>query len=403
MKKIAMILAGGIFAMLASATVTAQEPTEKQQPEGYKFTDVKRIETTSVKDQSRSGTCWAFSANSFIESELIRMGKGEHDLSEMWVARHTYMDKAEKYVRMQGTINFAAGGSFFDVFNVIEKYGAVTEEAYPGLGYGLDNHNHAELDAVLEAYVKAVVANKGKTLTSAWKAGFNGILDAYFGAVPENFTHNGKSFTPKSYAASLGLKLEDYVSLTSFTHHPFYTSFVLEIPDNWVWESSYNLPLNELMQVFDYSIDNGYTIAWGADVSEKGFAYMKGLAVVPEANVESMDGTEQAKWVAMSQREREASLYKFERPGKEKAITQEMRQAAFDNYETTDDHGMLINGTAKDQDGNKYFLVKNSWGETGPYKGYFYASYPFVEYKTMNIVVNRNAIPQAIRSKLGLK
>ena len=404
MKRIILSLFVLVPAMLCTRA-TAQENVSEPADEGYKFTIVKEVPTNSVKDQSRSGTCWSFSGISFLEDELLRTGKGEYDLSEMWIVRHVYMDKAEKYVRMHGSINFAAGGAFHDVFNVIRKYGMVPEEVYGGLQYGLSNHDHSELDEILTSYVKAVVENKGRKLTSAWKAGFNAILDVYFGPLPQgNFTYKGKSYDPKSFGQSLGLNMDDYINITSYTHHPFYTSFILEIPDNWAWGSVVNVPMDEMMGTIDNAINNNYSVCWGADVSEKGFSYMKGIAVVPEDDVKNLEGTEQSRWVAMTERERMAALYKFDKPVQEKQITQQMRQDAFDNYETTDDHGMVITGIAKDQRGEKFYKVKNSWGTGGQiYDGYFYASYPFVAYKTMNVVVHKNAIPAALKSKLGIK
>lgn len=369
---------------------------------GYKFTDLKEVKYTPVKNQSRSGTCWSFSGLAFFESELLRMGKPEFDLSEMFVVRSAYTKKAIKYVRFQGNLNFAGGGSFYDVVEAIRKYGILPEQAYPGLNYGEDLHVHGEFDAVTRAYVDAVIKNPNRKLSSAWHRGFQGILDAYMGPVPQNFSYQGKSHTPQSFFASLGINLDDYVYVTSFTHHPFYKKFILEVPDNWAFGDMYNLPLDEFMQIFDFAISNGYSVAWASDISEKGFAYKHGIAVVPEANLVEMTDSEKAKWTELSQKEKDDMLYKFDKPGKEKTITQEIRQIAFDNYTTTDDHGMLIVGIAKDQNGNKYYKVKNSWGTNDKYKGFFYASEPFVRYKTLSILVHKNAIPKSISKKLGI-
>ncbi len=366
---------------------------------GYRFTTVKELAVTPVKNQNRSSTCWSFSALGFIESELLRMGKGEHDLSEMFVVSHTYSDKAAKYVRLQGNGTFAPGGSFYDVLYVLKHYGIVPEAAMPGLGYGEELHIHGELDAVAKAYIGAVVKNPNRKLSTAWLNGFNGVLAAYLGALPETFTYNGATYTPATFGSFLGINPDDYVSLTSFTHHPFYTWFAM-IPDNWRWAESYNLPIDELMTVFDNSINNGYTVAWGSDVSEKGFS-REGVAVVPDVNLAEMSGSDQARWLGLSQKDKEAELYKNE-PGYEKPITQALRQEGFDSQQTTDDHGMLIYGIANDQQGAKYYMVKNSWGEAGKYKGYWYASEAFVRYKTINIVVHKDAIPAAIKRKLGL-
>ncbi len=388
--------------MVCSVCVASAQETSET-PEGYKFTMVKEVAATPVKDQSSSGTCWSFSGNAMLESELLRMGKGEVDLSEMWIVRHTYFDKAVKYVRMHGAMGFGGGGALHDVTNVIREYGVVPEEVYQGLNYGTDFHKHAELDAVIAAYVKAVVAAPGRTLTPAWQEGLNGILDAYLGPVPEKFTYQGKEYTPKSFAASLGLDMDDYVSFTSFTHHPFYTQFAIEVPDNWAAGLSYNIPLDVFTDLMEHAVESGYSIGWASDVSEPGFSYNKGLAVIPEADVKNMDDTEKAKWEKLTAAERQAALYKLDKPGKEKEITQELRQQAFDNYSTTDDHGMLIVGIATDQIGNKYYKVKNSWGTGQLYGGYFYASYPFVAYKTMNIMVHKDAVPADLRKKLGIR
>jgi len=369
---------------------------------GYKFTDIKEVKYTPVKNQSRSGTCWSFSGLAFFESELLRMGKPEFDFSEMFIVRYAYSEKALKYVRFHGNLNFAGGGSFYDVVEAIRKYGIVPELAYTGLNYGEDIHVHGEFDAVTRAYVDAVIKNSNRKLSASWLKGFNGILDAYMGPVPQNFTHQDKSYTPQTFFNFLGINLNDYVYVTSFTHHPFYKKFILEVPDNWAFGDMYNVPLDEFMQIFDNAINNGYSVAWASDVSEKGFAYKHGIAVVPEANLVEMNDSEKAKWTELSQKEKDEMLYKFDKPGKEKVITQEIRQVAFDNYTTTDDHGMLIVGIAQDQNGNKYYKVKNSWGTNDKYKGFFYASEPFVRYKSLSILVHKNAIPKPIAKKIGL-
>ncbi len=369
---------------------------------GYKFIDIKEVKYTPVKNQSRSGTCWSFSGLAFFESELLRMGKPEFDLSEMFIVRNAYSEKALKYVRFQGKLNFAGGGSFYDVVEAIRKYGIVPEQAYTGLNYGEDIHVHGEFDAVTRAYVDAVIKNSNRKLSTSWFKGFIGILDAYMGTAPQNFTHQDKSYTPQTFFNFLGINLDDYVYVTSFTHHPFYRKFILEVPDNWAFGDMYNVPLDEFMQIFDNAINNGYSVAWASDVSEKGFAYKHGIAVVPEANWVEMNDSEKAKWTELSQKEKDEMLYKFDKPGKEKVITQEIRQVAFDNYTTTDDHGMLIVGIAQDQNGNKYYKVKNSWGTNDKYKGFFYASEPFVRYKTLSILVHKNAIPKPIAKKIGL-
>ncbi|MDR3351209.1 MAG: aminopeptidase [Prevotellaceae bacterium] len=394
MKKIITLV---LFISFVAAAFAQDEKKES----GYTFTTVKELKVTPVKNQNRSGTCWSFSGLGFIESELLRLGKGEYDLSEMFVVHHSYSDKAKRYVRLHGYNNFAAGGSFYDVLYVLKHYGIVPETVMNGLQYGEELHVHSELDALTKAYIEAVVKNSNRKLTPVWLEGFNGILDAFLGKLPDTFSYNGKSYTPQSFFHSLGVNADDYVSLTSFTHHPFYTTFALEIPDNWRWSESYNLPLDEFMSIFDNSLNNGYTIAWGADVSEKGFS-RDGVAIVPDVNLEELSGSDRARWLGLSQKDKDAELYK-NTPGYEKTITPELRQLAYDNYETTDDHGMLIYGIANDQNGAKYYMVKNSWGETGNYKGFLYASEAFVKYKTINIVVHKNAIPAAIKQKLGIK
>ena len=388
------------LALCLALGAAAQNPDSV---EGYRFTDGKIIRTTPVKNQNRSGTCWCYSTMTMLESEILRAGGPEMHLSEMWIVRHSFMDKAVKYVRLHGELNFAEGGASHDVTEGIKQHGIVPFEVYPGLNYGTDKPDFHELSAVLKAYLDAVIQASGgsKTLSTAWKRGFNAILDEYFGPCPETFTYEGKEYTPQSFAESLPIKMDDYVDLSSFTHHPFYEQFIIEVPDNWMWATVWNVPLDELMQTIDYALENGYTVAWGTDVSEKGFSRTKAIGIIPEADLEGMSGTEAEKWGKLTAREKEAALYKFDKPGKERKIDQQMRQKAFDNYETTDDHGMVIVGTATDQAGNQYFKVQNSWDVLPPYDGFWYFSRPFVEYKTMSIMVNKNAVPKEIRKKLG--
>lgn len=390
-----------IISLLLVMPLLAQEDSETAEDIGFSFTVEKQVKTAPVRNQYRSGTCWSFSANSFLEAELLRMGKEEVDLSDMWPVRHSYYDKAIKYVRMHGTINFTSGGAFHDVFNVYKKYGIVPEEEYPGLKYGEDNHVHGELDNVLKSFVDAVKENKNKKLSTAWKEALNGLLDAYLGVRPKEFRYEGKNFTPKSFADHLGLNFDDYVGITSYTHHPFYEEFVLEIPDNWAWGKSFNVSMEEMMDIIDYALSNDYPVCWGADVSEKGFSWTNGVAIVPETDRPNLDGLEQARWEKMSAREKDKLLYSFEKPVPEKVITQEMRQEAFDNYETTDDHGMVIVGIAKDQFNATYYLVQNSWDTNNVYDGFFYASKAFVKYKTMNIIVHKDALPKSVRKKMN--
>lgn len=400
MKRLTLLALTAVFALMVSQVV-AQD--EKKESTGFHFTDEVTVPQTSVKDQHRSGTCWSFSALAFFEAELLRMNKGEYDLSEMFVVYHNYHDKADAYVRYHGTVEFAGGGSFGDVLQVLKKYGAVPEEAYKGLEYGEDNHTHGELDNVLRAYVDAVNKNGNRRLSTVWLRGYDGILDAYFGKIPETFTYKGKSYTPKSFGESLGLKYNDYEFYTSYTHHPFYEPFILEIQDNWRRGMNMNVPLDDLIAIIDNALKNGYSVAWGSDVSEKGFMWKKGVAIMPVKATDEVAGMEALKWSSLSKEERDKRLKEVNEPVPELQVTQDMRQRAFDNWETTDDHGMVIVGIAKDQNGNKYYKVKNSWKDEGIYKGYFYASEAFVRYKTMNIMVNKNAVPTAIRKKFEKK
>ncbi len=393
-----------LVALCGTMSLMAQTP-EAEEPKGYQFTDVKVIETTPVKNQNRSGTCWCYSTMTFLEAEILRAGGEAMHLSEMFVVRHAYMKKAEMYVRMHGALNFAEGGAAHDVTEVIKEYGIVPNEIYKGMNYGTELADFHELTPVMTAYLDAVIKagdTSRRPLTTAWKRGFNAILDEYFGELPESFEWQGKQYTPKSFAESLPIDMNDYIDISSFTHHPFYEQFVLEVPDNWMWGMVYNLPMEEMMRVVDHALENGYTLAWGTDVSEKGFSRTKAIGVIPETDPKSMSGTEAERWGAMTAKEREAALYTFEKPMKEREITQEMRQEAFDNYETTDDHGMVIMGTAKDQNGTLYYKVQNSWDMVKPYDGFWYFSKPFVAYKTTDLMVNKKALPKDIAKKLGL-
>lgn len=381
--------------------VAEESDTLKADSVGFGFIDVKVLPHTSVKDQNKSGTCWCFASTSFFEDEILRQGGDSLDLSEMFTVRQCYLDKADRYIRLYGQTNFAAGGSALDVPYVWERYGAVPEEVYTGLNYGEEKHVHGELDAVLKAYLDAVKANPNKKISTAWRKGYEAILDAYLGKVPETFTVNGKTYTPQSYAKSLPIKVDDYVSITSFTHHPFYEEFAVEVPDNWIWEKSANLPMEEMKAVVDNAIENGYPVVWAADVSEGGFKWYEGYAVMPkETNAADLEGSELSRWVKLSDKDRAAARFDFKEPVPEMEITQELRQQMFDSQETTDDHGMEIIGTARDKNGNRYYKVKNSWDTNQIYDGYIYVSVPFFLEKTLGVGIHKDAVPAGIAARI---
>ena len=389
-----------LAAMLACNAAIAQ-PRAAVSTKDYEFTTIKENPITPVKNQYRSGTCWCFSALSFLESEAIKNKNIKDttlfpDFSEMYVVRKAYLDRAVKYVRLNGKMNFAAGSDFGDVLEVAREYGLVDQKAYSGLQYGYDLPVQGELDAVLKGYVDAVVKNPNRKLTSVWPKGLDGILDAYMGEIPERFTVNGVSYTPESYVNSFKLNTDDYVGLTSYTHHPFYTAFAMEVEDNWRCTPSWNVPLDEFMAIIDYAVNNGYTVAWGGDVSEPGFT-RDGLAILIDTEAKATSGSDQERWVGKAEEQPQEK-----KTVKELDVTQEIRQQMFDEKTSTDDHGMHLYGIAKDQNGTKYYLIKNSWGETGAYKGIWYMSENFVKGKTLNIVVNKKAIPANIKKKLGL-
>lgn len=402
----AALLATAPFAGATHFEAPAFDEPKIENPDstGFTFTDVIKIPTTPVKDQNKSGTCWAFSGISTLEDNVLKKTGKELDLSEMFIVRNAYIDKAKKYMRMNGKINFAQGGSFADVLEMTRLYGAMPEEAYNGLNYGEAKHSHYEMAEALEAYLNAVLARgmKNSKLSSAWLPGFIGILDAYLGEVPESFTYQGKTYTPKSFAKEMGIVPEDFEVYTSYNHHPFYESFVLEIPDNWLWSSCRNVPMEEMQAICDNALQNGYTVMWAADVSEGGFKWRKGYALLPDdKDQKDMTDTELSRWVKLDDKDRDNAKYDIKGPVKEKTVTQESRQQTFDNYETTDDHGMVIVGTATDQEGNKYYKVKNSWDTNQIYDGYFYVSVPYFLEKTLNIGVHKDAVPKDIAKKFN--
>jgi len=387
-----------VLLFVAVFLVSAQE--DKEKANGYEFEIIKELENTPVKNQFRSGTCWSFSAVSFLESEILNMGKPEVDLSEAWIIRHSYSDKAKRYVRWHGHLNFAGGGAFHDVTNAIKKYGIVPEEIYEGLNYGTEKFVHGEFDAVLKGYMDQVIKNKNRQLSTAWHNGLEGILDAYLGEKPEKFTYKGKEYTPESFAADFtGINPEDYIEVTSFTHHPYYSKFILEVPDNWSYDEVYNVTMDDFIEIIDNSLEMGHTVAWAGDVSEKGFSWKHGIAIVPDIEYEETSGTDKERLTGLSTEER---VYSFQQPVKEMEITPEMRQKEFDNYKTTDDHGMHIVGVAKDQTGNKFYIVKNSWDVDNPYDGYIYMSEAFIKYKATDIMIHKEVVPKKIAKRLDL-
>ena len=399
MKKYIVLAA---FALAFQFVAAADPEVAIPDSTGFKFTDVKLVPTNSVKDQNRSGTCWSFSSSSFLEDEVLRKSGKEVDLSEMWTVRNCYSDKAKRFIRLYGESNFAGGGSGGDIIYVWRNYGLMPEDAYPGIAYGEDKHDHSELDAVLSAAVKAVAKKPGKRVSTAWPKMVDGILDAYLGEVPETFVYEGKTYTPRTFADALGLNPDDYVSVTSFTHHPYYKPFAVEVPDNWLSDLSENVQLDELKAIVDNAIDKGYSVEWSADVSEPGFKWRKGYAVMPVKKTgQDLEGTELSRWVQLSDADRENETYKIKGPVEEIKVTPEMRQEMFDRQETTDDHGMVIVGIATDQEGNRYYKVKNSWDTNQIYNGYIYVSEPYFLAKTISIFVNREAIPKDIAKKIN--
>ena len=398
------IIALAMLAVVATGANAKGKKQPKVDPNKPVFTIVKENPITSVKDQNRSGTCWAYSTLSYFESEILKSTGKTYDLCESFVANKDYMDRAIQVVRYHGDMQFAQGGSAYDVYYVLKNYGICPEDAmpFPGSLYGDSLNNFNEFFSLLEPYVDGIATSKASKISNQWKVGFQGILDAYLGECPENFTYEGKNYTPKSFMSSLGLNMDDYVTITSYTHHPFYSQFVVEVQDNWRNPASYNLPMDEMMQIIDNAVMNGYTVAWGGDVSEPGFT-RDGLAyMIDGKKMQSLQGSDMARWLGLSAAKRRNLIDSLGCNVPEVQATQEMRQERFDNWELTDDHGMLIYGIAKDQNGKEYYMVKNSWGETGKYKGTWYMTKTFIAANTMDYMVNKNAIPANIRKKMGI-
>lgn len=404
MKKAFLLAAIAVFALGANARHTQGEKKDSVNPNKPVFTVVKQNPITSIKDQNRSGTCWDYSTLSYIESEILKATGKTYDLCESFVANKTYMDRAIQVVRLHGDCQFAEGGSAYDPIYAIQHYGICPEDAmpFPGSLYGDSLNNFNEFFSVMSPYVEGIAKTKADKISPAWKNGLQGILDAYLGKCPEQFTYQGKTYTPQSFAASLGLDWNNYISFTSYTHHPFWTAFAVEVQDNWRNPLSWNVPIEDLEKIIDNAIMNGYTIAWGGDVSEEGFT-RDGLAIAyDKKKVQSLAGSDAARWLKLSSSQKKEKIDSLGVNAPEVVPTQKMRQEAYDNWETTDDHGMQIYGIAKDQNGREYYMVKNSWGEYGEHKGTWYMSKNFIAYKTMDFVVNKNAIPKDIRKKMGI-
>lgn len=389
-----IVLAASLFA--ASFQVQAQDNLinalkanqNDNSKSGFTFTEVINLGNTSIKNQGSSGTCWSYSGNSFLESEMIRMGKKPVEISQIYTARNTYLDKARTYVRLHGGLSLGEGGQFHDVLNSFRKYGTMPQSAYTGLHYGTALNNFGEMTSMLDAMLGSIV--KGKGLTPNWEKAYTAAMDSYLGEVPEKFDYNGKSYTPRTFADQvIGINPDDYVGIASVTDHPYYSQFVLLIPDNWSFDRFYNVQMNDLTDIIDNALQKGYTVAWATDVSEKGFSWKNGIAYVPEKPFEQMSDQEKSSM--------------FVGPKPEMKITPEERQKAFDNWQTTDDHGMHIVGLVKDQNGKEYYIVKNSWGTSNDYKGYLYASKEFVRYKTTSLLLHKDGLTKDLKSKINIK
>lgn len=403
MKSLQGFLKGMPLMLMALLLYTGLQAQEEVPDSVYVFENLYEVEVTPVKDQHRSGTCWAFGAISYLESEAMRISGTETDLSEMFVVRNAYADKGQKYVRLHGRSNFGPGGQAHDVTNVIREKGIVPESVYPGLEIGEEKHNHGELDAVLKGFLDAVVKKKGGKLTPKWFEAYLAILDVYLGSMPEAFDTGGKEYTPIEYAGAIGIEADDYIELTSYSIYPWYEKVLLDIPDNWSGDDYYNLPLVEFMQVIDHALENGYSICWDGDVSDRGFSHRNGIAILPEKKVENLSGTERERWENLTEAEKGKELYTFDKPGDEKKVDQDMRQEHFDNYTSTDDHLMHLTGIVRDQAGTRYYITKNSWDDDSNDKGgYLYMSKPYVMLNTVAIMIHKDALPEKIAKKLNL-
>ena len=371
--------------------------------QGYQFTEVVTVPATPVKNQAATGTCWCFATTSFMESELLRMGKGEYDLSEMFIVRQKYMNQLQDNYLRRGEGNIGQGSLAHTFKNAYRQVGIVPEEVYKGINYNSERHNHSEMVQYMKAIADVAVKNKKRS--PEYDKLIQNLFDTYLGQLPATFTYKGKEYTPKTFAESLGLNMDDYIELTSFTHHPYYVKFDIEVPDNWEHQLMYNLPLDEMIETVDYALNNGFTVCWDGDVSEKGFSFKNGVAINPEVKkVEDLSNTDRARFEKMDEKERLEEVYKFEQPYPEVKVTPEVRQEGFEAFVTTDDHLMHLTGIAKDQNGTKYYITKNSWGtDRNKFGGYLNMSESFVRAKTIYVMVHKDAIPKAIKTKLGLK
>lgn len=390
------LVASLLFAGLNTATAqdylvnSLKNNQSANSKDSFVFTDVVNIENTPVKNQGSSGTCWSYSANSFLESEMIRQGRKPVEISQIYTARNAYIEKGKNYVRMHGAVTLGDGGALHDVINMYRKYGAMPQSAYTGLNYGTTNNKFAEMGAMGEAVLSAVVKNPNGELTPNWLKAYTAVIDSYLGTVPETFDYNGKKYTPQTFAKEvIGINPDDYVEISSFKDYPYYQKFVLMVPDNWSFDQVYNVKLNELTDIIDNALRSGYTVGWAGDVSEKGFSWTNGVAYIPTK-----------KFSDMTPEEKEAI---FKGPQAELEITEDLRQKAFDNYNTQDDHGMHIVGISKDQNGKEYYIVKNSWGASNDYKGYMYITKNFIKYKTTAILLNKGGLSKDMAKKLSLK
>ncbi len=400
MKRLLLVFVAVAFLFISSYGQKRNATPPAKAEEGYIFTPVVELKATSVKNQASTGTCWCFATTSFIESELLRMGKGEYDLSEMFIVRQNYLDRlTDNYLR-QGKGNLGPGSLSHDWMREFSEEGIVPDEIYPGLNYGSPTHNHGELQAFINAVAAVPVQRKNES--DQYHQIVNSILDSYLGKIPESFSYKGVTYTPKTFAASLGINPSDYVEITSFTHFPFYSQGLLEVPDNWTMARFYNVPLDELIEIMDYSLTNGYTVNWDGDVSERSFSHSNGVAYNPEAPKNTDGSTDRARLERMGGTP-QGTAAPVLKPGPEVKVTQELRQDGYENFTTTDDHLMHLTGIAKDQNGTKYYKTKNSSGtDRNTFGGYLNMSESYVRAKTLFIMVNKSAIPAAIKSKLGI-